>query len=72
MRRWNLGRRIDNSCFREINGRSGAAGGQAEFNMPVKETVKSVNNNQLLRTYDTEDSFARRRDFAHAYRALFV
>lgn len=33
-----------------------------EFNMPVKETVKSVNNNQLLRTYDTEDSFTRRRD----------
>jgi len=37
--------------------------GQTEFNMPVKETVKSVNNNQLLRTYDTEDSFTRRRDF---------
>lgn len=33
-----------------------------EFNMPVNETVKSVNNNQLLRTYDTEDSFTRRRD----------
>lgn len=36
--------------------------GQTEFNMPVKETVESVNNNQLLRTYDTEDSFTRRRD----------
>lgn len=41
---------------------AGRSRGQTEFNMPVKETVKSVNNNQLLRTYDTEDSFTRRRD----------
>jgi len=50
--------------------------GQTEFNMPVKESVKSVNNNQLLRVYDTEDSFTRPGETPsverNAHRTLFV